>query len=300
MVSTMQKRSLIVIVGLLLIGFSSQALAHMLWVNLYESFAFPPGHVTVSLGYGHTVPMDDLLVTQGAKLWLASYELIDPDGKRIQLPKPNMEINETIKTNLGITVRCGDLGVRKISLSDRTKPGTYQVVAMSKDGFFTLYQDKKGKRKWVTKPINQVKDAKKIIHSVNYKAFAKAFFSMKKWTKPKPAGFELEIIPITDLSSVHVGDIVQFQINLMGRPFSSRPDKLEYITATSNSFGGPDSFFLSAIIYRGKAQFRMPAAGQWVVSVGIMEEVTEDHFKEFLGKCTKVGYVSTISFNVKP
>ena len=39
----MKKKSLSVIVGLLFVAFSSQAMAHSLWVNVYESFAHPPG-----------------------------------------------------------------------------------------------------------------------------------------------------------------------------------------------------------------------------------------------------------------
>ena len=206
-----------------------------------------------------------------------------------------------IETTSGITIHCGDLGVRKLNLGDKTKPGTYQVVATSKSNFFTLYRDKKGKRKWVMKPMNKVKDAKKIIHSVNYKAFAKSFFSIEKWKGPEPLGWDLEIIPLTDLTDVHVGDIVQFEVKSKGKPFSSKPDKLEHLTATSNTFGGPDDFSLSAIIYRGKAQFRMPAAGQWVINVSTMKKITpEGAFKEFVGKCTKVGRASSISFNVKP
>lgn len=297
----MKKKSLNIIAGLLLIGFSSSAQAHMFWINLYESFSHPPGHTIVSLGYGHAIPMDDLLVSKGATLRLATYELVDPDLGRTQLPKPSMENKEGLKTNPGIIVHSGDLGIRKLSLTDKTKPGTYQVVAISKSDFYTLYKNKKGKRKWEIKPMNEIEDAEKIIHSVKYKALAKAFFSVKNWTDPKPLGLDLEIIPKTDLSNVHVGDVVQFQINLMGRPFSSKPNKIERITATSNSFGGPDGFFLAANIYRGKAQFRMPAAGQWVVSVNLMQEVkSEEDFKKLVDKCTAIGYVSSISFNVKP
>lgn len=296
-----KRARVIIIVIFLLFGFSSSARAHMLWINLYESFAHLPGHTIVSLGYGHTIPMDDLLVSEGATLRLATYELVDPDLGRTQLPKPSTENKEGLKTNSDIIVHTGDLGIRKLSLTDKTKPGTYQVVAISKSDFYTLYKNKKGKRKWEIKPMNEIEEAEKIIHSVNYKALAKAFFSVKNWTDPKPLGLDLEIIPKTDLSNVHVGDVVQFQTNFMGRPFSSKPNKLERITAISNSFGGPDGFFLAANIYRGKAQFRMPAAGQWVVSVGLMQEVTsEGDFKELVDKCTAIGYVSSISFNVKP
>ena len=62
----MKRTSLSVIVVLASIIFSTQAMAHTLWINLYESFAHPPGHAIVSLGWGHTVPMDDLLNSKTA------------------------------------------------------------------------------------------------------------------------------------------------------------------------------------------------------------------------------------------
>jgi uncharacterized GH25 family protein len=214
---------------------------------------------------------------------------------------PVLKMEDVIKTSGGMTAQCGDMGIRKLSLTDKTKPGTYQVVAASKESYFTMYLDKKGKRKMGMKPLDEVRGAHKVLFSVKYKSFAKAFFAVKNWTDPKPLGFDLEIMPMTDLSNVHVGDVVPFQISLMGKPFSMGADTIEYMTAHSNSFGGPDGFFLSAYILNGNAKFRMPAAGQWVVNVYVRQEVTpESDLKELVGKCTTVYYAGTISFNVKP
>ena len=297
----MKRASLNVIVGLLLIAFTSPAMAHTLWINLYESYAHPPGHAMVSLGWGHAVPMDDLLASKAGSLQLATFDLIDPDQRRTALPMPTLKMEDVIKTSGGMTAQCGDLGIRKLSLTDKTKPGTYQVVVTSKENFFTKYLDKKGKMKMAVKPLDEVKDARKVLFSVKYKSFAKAFLAVKKWTDPKPLGFDLEIMPMTDLSNIHVGDVVPFEITFMGKPFSCGPSGIEYITATSNSFGGPDNFFLAAYIMNGKAQFRMPTAGQWVVNVYVKQDVTpENDLKELVGKCTTVYYAGTISFNVKP
>ena len=297
----MKRTSLSVIVVLASIIFSSQAMAHTLWVNLYESFAHPPGHAIVSLGWGHVVPMDDLLVSEAGPLQLATYELVDPDLNRTALPMPVLKMEDVIKTSGGMTAQCGDLGIRKLGLTDKTKPGTYQVAVTSRDNFFTMYLDKKGKQKMVMKPLDEVKSAHKVLTCVKFKSFAKTFMAVKKWTDPKPLGHDLEIMPMTDLSNVHVGDVVPFQITFMGKPFSCGIDTIEYITAMSNSFGGPDGFFLSAYIMNGKAQFRMPTAGQWVVNVYVRQDVTpESNLKKLVGKCTTVCYGSTISFNVKP
>ncbi len=297
----MKKKTLSLIVGLLLVAFSSPAMAHTLWINLYESFTHPPGHAMVSLGWGHAVPMDDLLVSEAGSISLATSDLIDPDLNRTALPMPETKMGDVIKTGSGMTIQCGDLGIRKLSLTDKTKPGTYQVVATSRVDFFTKYLDKKGKQKMAMKPLDEVKDAHKVLFSVKYKSYAKAFMAVKKWTDPKPLGFDLELMPMTDLSNVHVGNLVPFEISFMGKPLSSGADSIQYLTATSNSFGGPDNFFLAAYIMNGKAQFRMPAAGQWVANVYVKQDVTpESDLKELVGKCTTVYYAGTISFNVKP
>ena len=297
----MKKKSLSIIVGLLLIAFSSQAMAHTLWINLYESFAHPPGHAMVSLGWGHVVPMDDLLVSKFGSIQLATFDLIDMDLNRTALSMPVLKMEDVIETSGGMTAQSGDLGIRKLSLTDKTKPGTYQVAVTSRDIFFTKYLDKKGKQKMAMKPLDEVKGVQKVLFSMRYKAFAKAFFAVKKWTDPKPLGFDLELMPMTDLSNVHTGDVLPFQISLMGKPFSMGADNIEYMTAHSNSFGGPDGFFLAAYIINGKAQFRMPVAGQWVVSVYVHQEVTpENNLKELVGKCKTAYYAGTISFNVKP
>jgi uncharacterized GH25 family protein len=260
----MKRASLSIILGLLLIAFSSQAIAHTLWVNLYESFAHPPGHAIVSLGWGHAVPMDDLLASKSGSIQLATFDLIDPELNRTALPMPETKMEDVIETSSGMTTQCGDLGIRK-------------------------------------QPLDEVKDAHKVLFSVKYKSFAKAFMAVKKWTDPKPLGFDLELMPMTDLSNVHVGNLVPFEISFMGKPLSSGADSIQYLTATSNTFGGPDGFFLSAYIMNGKAQFRMPSAGQWVANVYVKQDVTpESDLKELVGKCTTVYYAGTISFNVKP
>ena len=140
------------------------------------------------------------------------------------------------------------------------------------------------------------------LSGLKYKSFAKAYFAVQKWTEPKALGHDLEIIPTTDLSNVHVGDMVSFEVTFMGRPLSSSPDKsLEYLTATSNAFGGPDGFFIGAMIFNGKAQFRMPVAGQWVVNVYFSQDVTpKNELKHLADKCTRVVYAGSVSFHVKP
>jgi uncharacterized GH25 family protein len=272
----MKRTSLSVIVGLLLIGFSSQAAAHSLWINLNESYTHPPGHAIVSLGWGHVIPMDDLLVSKAGSLQLATFDLIDPDMNRTGLTLPSTKAEEIIEAQSGMTVQAGDLGIRKLALTKETKPGTWQTVATSKENFFTKYIDNKGRQRMAQTTMDQITNVKQVIFSV-------------------------KLMPLTDLSKVHAGDLVGFDVSFMGKPLSVKGDKIEYMTATSNTFGGPDNFSLFSYLQNGKAQFRMPAAGQWVVNVYVKQEVTKDGLlKKLVGKCTAVWYAGTISFNVKP
>lgn len=290
------------LITVLLIAFSSsQTAAHKLWVNLHESYTHSPGHVLTSLGWGHAVPLDDLLASSIGTFQLASYDLIDPSGNKTGLGLPEGKRQEAVDAQAGMKIQPGDLGIRKLSLGKETKPGTWQVAAVSKESFFTQYIDKKDRQRMTPKPMDQITNAKQILASVKYKTFAKSFTAVKEWTPPKPLGHELELMPLTNLADVQVGDLVRFDVSFMGKPLTFTADTIEYMTATSNSFGGPDKFSLYSRLVNGKAQFRMPAAGQWVVNVYVRQEVTPDGpLKELSGKCTTVFHSGTISFTVKP
>jgi uncharacterized GH25 family protein len=295
----MPKKALFVLSVLACLVAASPAAAHMLWVNLYESHVHKPGHAIASIGWGHMIPMDDVVDGVGVE----SYSLVDPDAKTTALTLPAHGEQAPPKSKAsGMLIQDGDLGVRKITLSEESKPGTYQVALVGKDNYYTNFIDQKGRKRWATKPMDQVKEAQKVLGAMFYKGYAKSCFKVKEWSQPKPLGHDLEIMPLTDLSNVRVGDKVDFKITFMGKPVTTSPEKsIEYITATSNTFGGPDKFTLAAIIFGGKGSFRIPTAGQWVVNVYHRQMVAENpDLKHLAKKCYVVLRAATISFNVKP
>jgi uncharacterized GH25 family protein len=294
------KKSLLA--GLILLLSSTSVMAHTMWVNLFRSTAHEPGHALVSLGWGHTLPLDDLLMTSQANLKLGSYELVDPDLVRTALPMPVIKMEEKTVTTSGVTVQKGDMGIRKLSLGSDTKPGTYQVTASAEEAYFTSYINQDGRTKMATLPIDEIKDLKEVVMSMKFGANAKSFMAVKEWTPPQPLGYDLEIIPTTDLTNVRAGDLVTFEIKFMGKAIQRfEDDTIQYITATSNSFGGPDGFFISSFITKGKGQFRMPAAGQWVANVYFKQQVAKnDKLKDLADKCTCVYHAASVSFMVKP
>ncbi len=252
----------------------------------------------VTLGYGHSFPLDDLLTD----LTLESFTLHDPELKATQLPLPVAKQAATMKLDNHLQIVSGDLAARKIILEKGCPSGVYQVSAESKDNYWTYYIDTKGRKRWAAKPMNEVTQAQKILRGMRYHPFAVSYFTVGKWQTPKSLGQELEIVPMTDLSNVHAGDLVKFKVLFMGKELTTDPSlSIEYITAKSDTFGATEKFSLSSILYGGKGQFRVPTAGNWLVNVYTRQNVTKDNaLKHLAHKCTTVLYSSSITFTVQP
>jgi uncharacterized GH25 family protein len=281
--------------------FASSAMSHSLWINLHESYAHNPGHAISSIGWGHSVPMDDFLGSKAGLIEIEKYEILSPDGTISSLGIPEIKPLEKTKTSSGITISKGDLAARKIGLTDLSQKGTYQVTASLKSKFFTSYIDKNGKTKMVTKPMDEVKDAKSFNLSIKYKNEAKSYMTIDRWSDPKPSGNTVEITPMSDLSKLKPDDLAEFEITLNGKSLSSSKQEPNYIYAASNTYGGPDNFSLCSMIRNGKAQIRIPSAGQWLISVNVKKNVDKDNeLKELYGKCQSISYRSSLTVNVKP
>ncbi len=294
----MKKYIVLLLAVFWLAAHGSLVYAHTFWVNAFDSTAHQPRHVLVTLGYGHSFPIDDLLTD----LTLKSFTLYDPKLKATQLPLPVSGKGKTMQLDNHLQIVSGDLAARKIILSKGCPSGVYQVSAESMDNYWTIYVDKKGREKWAAKAMNEVQDAKKIIRGMRYHPFAVSYFTVGKWQTPKSLGQELEIIPMTDLSNVHAGDLVKFKVLFMGKELTTDPSlSIEYITAKSDSFGAAEKFSLSSILYGGKGQFRIPTAGNWLVNVYTRQNVTKDNaLKHLADKCTTVLYSSSVTFTAKP
>ncbi len=278
--------------------YASLAFSHTFWVNTFDLQAHQPRHVLVTLGYGHSFPLDDLL----KDLTLESFTLYDPELKAAALPLPVAQQAETIKLDNDLQIVSGDLAARKIILGKDCPSGVYQVSAESKDNYWTYYIDEKGRQRWAAKPMNEVTEAKEIVRGMRYHPFAVSYFTVGTWQTPKSLGQELEIIPMTDLSNVHAGDLVKFKVLFMGKELSTDPAlSIEYITAQSDAFGATEKFSLASILYNGKGQFRIPTAGNWLVNVYTRQNVTANNeLKHLANKCTTVLYSSSVTFSVKP
>jgi len=275
--------------------------AHNLWVNSFESFAHKPGHTTVSLGWGHTLPIDDIVNSPMARIGIEEYHIISPNGEKTNLEKPKRKLEEPSLKGGNFDLYKAEIGLQKVALKEDSQKGVYKIQAKSEPTFYTIFIDNKDRKRMKLKPIDELKNVKEIRMSLKYQAFATSYLTIgDKWETPKATNEGLEIIPKTDLSKVKVGDMVEFEVLFYGKPLSSGPQKAAYITADSTTFGQGEGFSLHANIKNGKAKFRVQSKGQWKVVCKSREKVTKDgKHKNLYGKTNTLTNATTLTFNVK-
>ncbi len=150
------------------------------------------------------------------------------------------------------------------------------------------------------KPKDEIDDIKEVKASLRNQSFAKAYITLGNWTEPKPLEHKLEIIPLTDLSNVHMGDMVEVKVLFYGEPQSTTHKNMIYITAGSNTFGLDEGFNLQSFLMEGKAQFRVQSKGQWIINTMKGEGVTKDgKLKNWYGKVDTIYHTASLTFNVK-
>jgi len=291
----LKKSILLVVLGL------SSLSAHSLWVNSFESFVHKPGHITVGIGWGHTMPIDDMPNSANGKVEVENFTITSPNGKTTKLQLPNAKIEEAkIKTD-EFDVFNVDVALQKIALKKDSPKGVYTIKANSKAGFYTYYIDKKDRKRLKFTTKDKLKDVKKLIWSVKGQNFAKSYLTLgNKWEDQTPTNKGLEIIPKTDLSNLKVGDMVEFEVLFFGKPLNMTATNLEFIKAFSNTFGQGKGFYLFSLIKNGKAQFEVQTPGQWIVDCHHKEDVTKDGpLKELYGKVNHVFHSASLTFNVR-
>jgi uncharacterized GH25 family protein len=244
--------------------------------------------------------MDDILNSVNGRVNVQSFQAVDPDGKKTDLIKPGSEIAEAALTGGNFDLYAADLATQKVALKEDCKPGVYQFAAESVPTFYTQYIDTNGRTRLKLKSMDQLDNIEKVLMSIKYQAFAKSCMAVGEWKDPEPLGQGLEIIPRTDMSDLHAGDLVEVDVLFYGEPLTASAKSIEYITANSASFGQSDGFALFSYISEGKARFRVQSSGQWIISVNHKDDVTADGpLKDLYGKTEQVYHGATLTFHVK-
>ncbi len=288
----------------LLLCLTSTAFAHNFFVNITESMAHPPGSIVTNIGWGHGLPMHDFFA--GDKL--KTYAVYDPDLKKMDFPfdpKANLGVEQDkgkVDSNFpGGNMLSGDMYCRSLRFSKDAPKGTYQVVATTKKMQFAMWKDAKGKQKWGIKTLDQIKTAKKIDICIQDQFFAKSFVSVGQWSEPKPLGHDLELIPLTDLSQVRVGDEVVFKVLLLGKPVQQDESGLPNLKAYGEFYGADGAYSLRGMISDGIAKIRVTAPGRWLATVNVRKPVNKENGpKELIGKALTTGYNASATFFVRP
>ena len=294
----MKKISLIIFLSLVFAA--SAAHGHSVWINSFESQAHQAPHAIVSLGWGHALPMDDILNSPNGRIEIERFELLSPDLTSTPLLKRELQEGKPDLVAKNFELFHADLAAQKVALKKDSAPGVYQFSAVSKPGFFTQYVDGAGRTRLQMKPLDEVPDVSRVLMSVKYQAFAKAYLTVGQWADPKPLGHGLEIVPRTDLSDLRPGDLVEVEVLFSGQPLNSTAKSMEYITAQSSGFGQSDGFALISYIIDGRARFRVQSAGQWIIMVNHKDDVTADGpLKELSGKAEQAYHAASLTFQVK-
>lgn len=121
------------------------------------------------------------------------------------------------------------------------------------------------------------------------------------WSEPKPVGHDLEMIPLTDLSKVRVGDEVEFKVLMLGQPLEADfSSGLPVLEAYGEQYGADENYGLQGRISKGIAKIRVTAPGKWLATVRMRKPVTkEDGPAELVGKALEVGYNAAVTFFVR-
>jgi len=291
----LQKTAITILFG------ASSLYSHTLWVNSFESkHNHGTHHSMVSLGWGHALPFGDQLNSVNGRVGIQNFSLYDPDMKEFELYKPKLKLAKPSLKNENFDIYKADSALQKIALKKDSKKGVYQLGVKTNPTYYTKYIDTKDRVRLKLKPKNEIKNLKKSLMSLKYQGYGKSFITLGKWEKPKTLGHDLEITPLSDLSKLKAGDLVEFYITLKGKPISHSPKGIKFATFWSKNYGQDDKFEIMSYIKKGKAQFRVPSSGQWVMKVFDGHTVTKDgKSKELYGKVDTYVIATSITFDVK-
>jgi uncharacterized GH25 family protein len=133
-----------------------------------------------------------------------------------------------------------------------------------------------------------------------FQIFAKSYITLGKWSSPKPLGHTLEIVPLTDMSNLRVGDLVEVEVRFLGKPLNTTFQTPVYIVASGANFGQEEMYSLHSYLVQDKARFRVQSKGQWIINIVHQQAVTNNGpLKDIHGKADQVYYGASLTFNVR-
>jgi len=272
--------------------------AHTFWVNAIESKNYSPSSASVSLGWGHNTPIDDMLNSYNGKITVKEFTLNSPSFEKINLRVPLSALAKAQQKTKNFDVYDYDIALQKIAFNKKSKEGVYRLEAKSEENYLLKYIDTKNRTRLKFTSMDKAKNVQSVLSSIQTKRTARAYITLGKWKKIKPLNEGLELIALNDLSKVKVGDLLKFDVLFYGKKIKDNA-KMEYISASSNTFGQKDKFSLLSYIVDGKAQIRVQSKGQWLISTTHKEAVENNGaLKHLKNKVKYIEETTTLTFMV--
>lgn len=227
----------------------SAALAHNVWLNVDNHYPAVGRTVEISVAWGHQYPANR--VDQEMKPGnLAYIQVVDPDGNKV--------VPETVSETLyKLTVK---------------KPGAYLVTAGIKPGVFTMTTEG---RKWCDKT-----GVENPISCVSYKIEAKTIIVAggKDRNLGGKTGQELEIIPLSDPSTIKAGDQFSLQVLFRDKPatgvsvnaaYAGYTDADQPADVAPHQTKGKERHFPAGGVTdeNGKTALKLDRVGYWIITI---------------------------------
>jgi uncharacterized GH25 family protein len=161
--------------------------------------------------------------------------------------------------------------------------GTYVLVAETTPGYFSMYYDKKGRKRHSLKPMqNFASKAKEIITSLRSSQWTKTYVFSGQPSESFPAqvGLPLELAPLTDVSKLKPGDALQLQVYQSGKPYEGTG----YWDATYAGFSteAEDMYIPRTSCDNGRFTVPVDSGGKWFVRFFSKVPAPEDKKAEYL------------------
>ena len=174
-------------------------------------------------------------------------------------------------------------------------PGTYVLTAETNPGYYTMYIDKKGRKRGTIKPKSQIVDkAKEITKSLYSKQYTKTYVVCEEPSAQFPAsiGMPLELVPTKDITQLKAGDDLELEVYFNGALYEGEG----FWDATYMGFSteAEDNFHQRRSVTGSTLTIPIPNAGRWFVRYFVKLPAPEADKDKY----THMKHTSTLVFQI--
>ena len=195
--------------------------------------------------------------------------------------------------------------IREVPIRDETSlhsymveydtPGTYVLAAETNPGYYTVYIDKKGRKRQTIKPKSAIMDkAKEVKKSLYSQQYTKTYVVCKTPSKSFPAriGLPLELVPTRDISALKAGEDLELKVYYNGKPYTGQGTW----DATYNGFSteSEDYFYPKKVVSGDTVRIHIPRSGRWFVRYFIKIDAAGKDLEKF----TRMKHTATLVFQI--